>query len=159
MSHAGFDSDWWHPEDWKAVYDAARGYNVILYLFGHTGTGVWYWAPEGETKKWTCINDGHTTSGFFVIQVKGDRLRAAYRYKQDLKVTRNPDRTYTHQWNGEWDWKLLLEKKMAESSTASTRSPGADAEFGTPARPRIPSSPPVDGKTYCAGRTGVECGF
>lgn len=113
MSHAGFDSNWWHAEDWKAVYDAARKYNVVLYLYGHTGTGVRYWAPAGETRKWTCINDGHTTSGFFVIQIEGDRLRAAYRCKMKAKITRNPDRTYTRKWDGQWGWKFLLDKKIA----------------------------------------------
>ena len=112
MSHAGFDSDWWHAEDWKAVYDAAQKYNVVLYLYGHTGTGIRYWAPDGETKKWTCINDGHTTSGFFVIQIDGDRLRAAYRCKIGVKTTRNPDRTITRKWDGKWGWKFLLDRKI-----------------------------------------------
>jgi len=51
MAHCGFDTNWWHAEDWKAVYDAARKYHVVLYLYGHTGTGLRYWAPEGETRK------------------------------------------------------------------------------------------------------------
>jgi len=112
MSHAGFDSDWWHPDDWKAVYNVAKRYNVVLYLYGHTGTGLRDWAPEGEPKKWTCINDGHTTSGFFVIQLKGDRLRAAYRCKEKLKVTRNPDRTHTIEWDGQWGWRFPLDRKI-----------------------------------------------
>jgi len=113
MSHAGFDSDWWHPEDWKAVYDAARDYNVVLYLYGHTGTGLRGWAPEGETRKWTCINDGQTTSGFFVIQIRGDRLRAGYRCKLNVKTTRHPDRTVTRTWDGTWGWKFLLDRDTA----------------------------------------------
>ena len=113
MSHAGFDSNWWHGEDWKAVYDTAAKYNIVLYLYGHTGTGFRYWAPQGETKKWTCINDGQTTSGFFIIQIEGRRLRAAYRYKKSAKITRNPDRTYTRTWDGQWSWKLLLDRKIA----------------------------------------------
>jgi len=61
---------------------------------GSTGTtGVRDWAPEGEHKKWTCINDGQTENGFFVIQLIGDRLRAAYRAKANVRVTRNPDGT------------------------------------------------------------------
>ncbi|MDP6546352.1 MAG: metallophosphoesterase [Phycisphaerae bacterium] len=113
MSHAGFDSNWWHKDDWKAVYDAAKQYNIVLYLYGHTGTGFRYWAPEGETKKWTCINDGHTTSGFFVIQIEGDRLRAVYRCKKNVKKIRNPDKTVTRTWDGQWGWKFLLDRKIA----------------------------------------------
>jgi len=112
MSHAGMDTNWCHPEDWKAVYEAVKEYNIVLYLYGHTGTGFRYWAPEGETKKWTCINDGHTTSGFFIIQIEDNRLRAAYRYKKGAKITRNPDRTYTRMWDGQWSWKLLLDRKI-----------------------------------------------
>jgi len=61
MSHCGFDTDWWHSDDWKAVYEAMKPYNVILYLYGHTGTGSTT-GPEGETKRWTCVNDGNTTA-------------------------------------------------------------------------------------------------
>ena len=113
MSHAGMDTNWCHPDDWKAVYEAVKEYNIVLYLYGHTGTGLRYWAPEGETKKWTCINDGHTTSGFFIIQIKGNRLRAAYRYKVNVKKVRNADRTVTHTWDGQWGWKFLLDRKIA----------------------------------------------
>ena len=107
MSHCGFDTDWWAPADWKDLYDAVKDYNIVLYLYGHSGTGVRDWAPEGENKKWTCINDGQTENGFFVIQLLGDRLRAAYRVKANVKVTKNPDRTETRQWGGEWEWKWL----------------------------------------------------
>ena len=113
MSHCGFDTNWWHAEDWQAAYQAAKKYNVVLYLYGHTGTGLRYWAPEGQTKKWTCINDGHTTSGFFIIQIKGDRVRAAYRCKEGVKVTRNADRTQTREWGGQWGWKFPLDRKIA----------------------------------------------
>jgi len=114
MSHAGVDTNWCHPDDWKAVYEATKKYNIVLYLYGHTGTGLRYWAPEGQTKKWTCINDGHTTSGFFIIQIKGDRLRAAYRCKMNVKKIRNPDRTITRTWDGKWGWKFLLDKRIPE---------------------------------------------
>ena len=82
MSHCGFDTDWWTPADWKDLYATARPYNIILYLYGHSGTGLRDWAPEGETKKWTCVNDGQTENGFFVIQIKADRLRLAFRCKE-----------------------------------------------------------------------------
>ncbi|MBL7218589.1 MAG: metallophosphoesterase [Phycisphaerae bacterium] len=113
MAHCGFDTNWWHKNDWKAAYNTAKKYNIVLYLYGHTGTGLRYWAPEGETKKWTCINDGHTTSGFFIIQIEGNRLRAAYRYKVNVKKVRNADRTVTHTWDGQWGWKFLLDRKIA----------------------------------------------
>ncbi|HUS91260.1 MAG TPA: DUF6055 domain-containing protein [Phycisphaerae bacterium] len=113
MSHAGFDSDWWHAEDYKAVYDAAKEYNVVLYLYGHTGTGLRDWAPEGETNKWTCINDGHTTSGFFIIQIAGDRIRAAYRCKEAQEITKGPDGSFTPQWGGQWSWRFRLDRKIA----------------------------------------------
>ena len=119
MSHAGFDSDWWNAEDWKAVYEAAKAYNVVLYLYGHTGTGLKDWAPEGEAKKWTCINDGNTTAGFFVIQIAGDRLRAAYRCKENVKITKNADRTFTRTWGGQWGWRFLLDRKIAAPSAVA----------------------------------------
>ena len=116
MSHCGFDTDWWMPDDWKDLYDAAKDYNLVLDLYGHTGTGVHDWAPEGETKKWTCINDGQTENGFFVIQLKGDRLRAAYRAKASVRVTRNPDRTETREWGGGWKWKWLVDKPIRNAT-------------------------------------------
>jgi cytolysin (calcineurin-like family phosphatase) len=119
MSHCGFDTDWWVPADWKDLYDAANNYNIVLYLYGHSGTGVRDWAPEGESKKWFCINDGQTENGFFVIQLVGDRLRAAQRSKANVKVTRNPDRTETRQWAGEWEWKWLVDKKIAAPAVAA----------------------------------------
>jgi cytolysin (calcineurin-like family phosphatase) len=69
MSHCGFDTEWWSTNDWAAVYGAAKEYNVILYLFGHSGTGVRAWAPPGEDHRWTCINDGQTENGFVVIHI------------------------------------------------------------------------------------------
>jgi cytolysin (calcineurin-like family phosphatase) len=112
MSHCGFDTDWWVAADWKEAYDAAKAYNVILYLYGHTGTGLRDWAPEGEAKKWTCINDGNTTAGFFVIQIAGDRLRAAQRTRVSAKFTKKEDKTVEREWDGKWDWKLTLDKRF-----------------------------------------------
>jgi len=125
MAHCGFDTDWWVAADWKECYDAAKAYNVVLYLYGHTGTGLRDWAPEGETKKWTCINDGQTTAGFFVIHITADRLRAAYRTRANCKLTRNPDNTMKRDWDGTWEWKWLLDKPLA----------------APPAAPVMPSSP------------------
>ena len=117
ISHCGFDTDWWLPEDWKEAYEAAKAYNVILYLYGHTGTGLRAWAPEGESRKWDCINDGHTDVGFFVIQITDDRLRAAYRCKKGLKVTTEKGGPKTHTWDGEWEWKFPFEKRIGDAAT------------------------------------------
>ena len=114
MCHCGVDTDWWVPADWKEFYDAAKPYNVILYLYGHSGTGLRDWAPEGESRKWQIINDGQTTAGFFVIQITGARLRAAYRCKEGVKVTRQPDKSEAYEWGGEWGWRFLLDKKLTK---------------------------------------------
>jgi len=123
MAHCGFDTDWWHADDWKAAYDAAKAYNVVLYLYGHTGTGVRNWAPEGETKKWTCINDGHTTSGFFIIQITGSRLRAAYRCKEGQKIHKSRDGSFAIEWQGQWTWRFPLDKKIPAPRHAPTTRP------------------------------------
>lgn len=113
MAHCGFDTDWWIDEDWKQAYDAAKGYNVIAYLYGHSGTGLREWAPPGETKKWTCINDGQTTAGFFLIQIKGQRLRAAYRIRQNIKIDKAaPNKAPERTWDGTWTWKWSLDKNL-----------------------------------------------
>lgn len=112
MSHCGVDTDWWAPADWKDFYDAAKRYNIVLYLYGHTGTGLREWAPDGEPKKWQLINDGQTTNGFFVIQITADRIRAAYRCKEGVTITRNPDKTETYEWDGKWGWRFPLDKKL-----------------------------------------------
>ena len=112
MAHCGFDTDWWNPEDWAAAYAAAKSYNVVLYLFGHTGTGVGAWAPAGEEKKWNWINDGHTDAGFFVIHITGDRVQAAYRLKTGLTFKKGPDGRQQHTWGGAWEWKWLVDNKI-----------------------------------------------
>lgn len=112
MAHCGFDTDWWLPEDWAELYNAAKPYNVVLYLYGHSGTGVRTWAPTKEERQWNCINDGQTTVGFFVINITGDRLRAAYRIKSGVQVSKSPDGKSQHTWGGGWDWKWLLDTKI-----------------------------------------------
>ena len=119
MSHCGFDTDWWSKEDWKRAYDAARDYNVILYLYGHTGTGLRQWAPEGETNIWSCINDGHTDAGFFVIQITGNHVRAAYRCKSALTFAKGADGMQHHEWSGKWDWKFTMQKPISTSNPPS----------------------------------------
>lgn len=113
MAHCGFDTDWWTRDDWRDLYDAMKPYNVVLYLFGHSGTGVWKWAPEGETKKWDCINDSQTEKGFFLIQITDNRLRAAMRTKAGLKYTKEPGNVTRHEWTGEWEWKWFFDKPVS----------------------------------------------
>jgi cytolysin (calcineurin-like family phosphatase) len=112
MSHCGVDTDWWVPADWKAFYDAAKPYNVVLYLYGHTGTGPRRWAPDGERGRWQLINTGNTTTGFFVIQIVGDRLRAAYRCKEGVDRVRRPGQPDTVTWSGQWGWQHLLDSRL-----------------------------------------------
>jgi hypothetical protein len=121
ISHCGFDTDWWTPDDWRAAYDAARDHDVILYLYGHTGTGLRDWAPEGEERKWTCINDGHADVGFFVIRITDDRIRAAYRCKTNLTVEKKPGQPATHTWDGSWGWKFPLDRKLTSRAAAGRR--------------------------------------
>lgn len=64
MSHCGVDTDWWHPEDWADFYKAVKPYNVIAYFYGHSGTGLKKWKPEGEEKPLDCVNTGQTEKGF-----------------------------------------------------------------------------------------------
>jgi cytolysin (calcineurin-like family phosphatase) len=112
MSHCGFDTDWWCSEDWDAVYQAAKNYNIVLYLYGHTGTGIKQFSPPGEAVKWDCINDGQTENGFFVIQITGTRIRAAMRLKEGLQRTRSTTGSSQHNWEGKWGWKWFLDKKI-----------------------------------------------
>lgn len=116
VAHSGFDTDWWHPEDWAAFYEAVEPYNVILYMFGHTGTGVWGWSPSPEAPKLQCINTGQTTKGFFVVRITADRLRAIYRCK-DGRVTTD----------GGWTWKFPLDvpiERVAPAGLVGRGAPG-----------------------------------
>jgi cytolysin (calcineurin-like family phosphatase) len=110
MSHCGFDTDWWFPDDWKNAYDAARSYHVILYLYGHSGTGIRSWGPPGETHKWFCINDGQTEKGFFIVQIQGDHLRTAMRYKDGYTIEKAADNSVTSHWSGGWTWKWMAQR-------------------------------------------------
>lgn len=112
MSHCGFDTDWWTPDDWNELYQAMKPYRIVLYLYGHSGTGVRRWAPKGETRPWLCINDGQTEKGFFVVHISGERIRAAYRMKSDVKVVKNADRTETHTWGGQWEWRYMVDEAL-----------------------------------------------
>ncbi len=116
MSHCGFDTDWWHTNDWREVYEAAKPYNVILYFYGHSGTGLRTWPPGNTEKAFSCVNTGQTENGFFIVQIQGDTVRLAYRCKnwQVGKTTaKKPDRT----WDGTWGWRFPLEKRLSAAVT------------------------------------------
>ncbi len=118
MSHCGFDTDWWHAEDKAAFYEAVKDYNVVLFLYGHTGTGVGAWSPTPEQPKMPYINTGHTTSGFFVVQITNDRVRAAYRAKE-MKGEQHVD--------GRWTWRFLLNKPIQAVTPGGLAGEGAAA--------------------------------
>ncbi len=104
MSHCGVDTDWWHPEDWADFYKAVKPYNVIAYFYGHSGTGLKKWKPEGEEKPLDCVNTGQTEKGFFVVEITAKRMRLGYHIKKDPKETEKP----------EWEWKFLLDKPITQ---------------------------------------------
>lgn len=113
MSHCGFDTDWWHKDDWKDLYDAAKQYNIVLYLYGHTGTGIGEWAPPGETKRWNTINTGQTENGFFVVQITANELRCAYRLKKRvMERTAEGKPEGKASWQGEWEWKYTKKTNL-----------------------------------------------
>lgn len=112
ISHCGYDTDWWTKEDWRDLYEAMRPYHIALHIFGHTGTGIWKWAPGEESLKWDCLNDGQTAKGFFVIQLTDRRLRTAMRVKTGVREHKQPDGRLVHEWSGGWEWKWLFEKPL-----------------------------------------------
>jgi len=109
LAHCGFETDWWHPDDWAAVYAAVKPYNVILYMHGHTGTKCYDWKPPQGEKPLTVVNTGQTENGFFVVQITSHRVRLAYRVKK--WADNNPPKGQPRQWDGSWQWKHLLEKR------------------------------------------------
>jgi cytolysin (calcineurin-like family phosphatase) len=102
VAHCGFDTDWWVAEDWAAFYDAVKPYNVVAYFYGHTGTGVRQWKPDGADRALDVINTGQTEKGFFAVEITKDRLRLGYHIKRDAEVLKD----------AEWDWKYLFQKKL-----------------------------------------------
>ncbi len=122
MAHCGFDTDWWHTNDWRAFYEVIKPYNVILYMYGHTGTGLKQWSPPGESKKIQCINTGQTENGFWIVQITNKLLIAAYRIKhwivKDNQTQNGSEQTTSsrakpkREWDGTWEWKYILNKKM-----------------------------------------------
>ncbi len=134
MSHCGFDNEWWPTNAWKAAYEAAKPYNVILYLYGHTGTGLKTWAPDSESQPWQCVNTGQTENGFFIVQIIGDKVRLAFRTKHWLQE-KGPDGKAKRTWDGTWEWKHLLEKPVAKFSSPSGPERKAPAPHGATLEP------------------------
>jgi cytolysin (calcineurin-like family phosphatase) len=106
MSHCGYDTDWWHADDWAEFYKTIKPYNVIAYFFGHTGTGLKKWKPMDEQTPIEGINTGQTEKGFFVVEVSPERMRLGYQIKKDATALQNV----------EWDWKYLLDKKISSKA-------------------------------------------
>ncbi len=121
MSHTGFDSDWWVPADWAEFYEAVKPYNVVLYLYGHSGTGVRQWAPEGEPRKLLCLNTGQTENGYFVVRIRDNRMRFGYRAKQwEEAPGAPPSRT----WTGAWAWRWAGQAEITPRGAARVRWEG-----------------------------------
>lgn len=115
MSHCGIDADWWHEEDKEVFYDAVKDYNVLLYLYGHSGTGYRKWSPSGEGELLDCVNTGQTENGFFVIQITDDKIRLAYRAKRWIHKETS-DTKPLRTWDGKWQWKHIVEKSCSKES-------------------------------------------
>jgi cytolysin (calcineurin-like family phosphatase)/predicted phosphodiesterase len=126
MSHCGFDTDWWIEEDWTNFYQAIKPYNVVLFMYGHSGTGLKTWQPMNEMQPLQCVNTGQTEKGFFVIEFDQERYRLAFHGKVDAQAQQP-----------EWAWKYPLQKKY--SRTAADRVPEksapAKAATTTPVQP------------------------
>jgi cytolysin (calcineurin-like family phosphatase) len=109
MSHCGFDTDWWHTNDWQAACEAMKPYNVILYFYGHSGTGLRKWAAGDRPLQ--CVNTGQTEKGFFVVHITNQHLRLAYRTKT-ATVERTPDKKIRWIWDGTWEWRYPLQQNF-----------------------------------------------
>jgi len=116
LSHCGFDTDWWHPDDWRTLYDAVKPYNVILVMYGHSGTGLREWAPDKDQKPLQCVNTGQTENGFFILQINGDRVRGAYRAKRYTEE-KLPDGKTKRNWDGTWGWRHVLDTSFTSSTS------------------------------------------
>jgi hypothetical protein len=127
-SHYGFDCDWWHVDDWKAVYDVLRPYNVVLYLHGHTGTKVYPWKPEGADRALTVVNTGQTENGFSVVQITGSAVRVAYRVKAWRSV-KSPEGKSSRTWDGKWQWQHLLKGSLPARARVSPQGPSFPREI------------------------------
>jgi len=90
-----------------------KPYNVILYFYGHSGTGLRQWAPPDEDKLLNCVNTGQTENGFFLVQIADNRIRLAYRIKNWL-YEETPEGKSRRTWDGTWRWKHLLEKTLRQ---------------------------------------------
>jgi len=162
LAHCGFDTDWWHKDDWKALYEAVRQYNVLAYLHGHSGTGLRRYKPEGaEGEPLTVINTGQTENGFFVIRITETRLRAAY-HSKNAKRYRDTDGVRHYEWDGTWSWRHVLDKDLpppALPAAAGEPAPQFTDVFTSGAEGyhtfRIPSVVVTQGGTvlaFCEGR-------
>jgi hypothetical protein len=62
------------------------------------------------------LNHGQAENGFFVVQMTGDKLRAAYRCKHWLEEKVADGKT-KRTWDGAWEWQHLLDKTLRAAAT------------------------------------------
>ena len=106
-------TDWWHDAERMAYFDAIRPYNVIAVFHGHTGTGVYRWKPHDEGQTLDVVNTGQTENGFFVVQITDDRIRLAYRRKENARTIKGPDGQVRREWDNTWGWRHLFTRETA----------------------------------------------
>ena len=122
MSHCGFDTDWWHTNDWRALYDAAKPYNVVaLPVRPHRHRP----APLGaaEVTSAAVRLHQHRPDGERLLRgpdSAATQLRLAYRLKT-WREQRLPDRKLQITWDGTWEWKHVLRKPLLAESKALER--------------------------------------
>jgi hypothetical protein len=77
---------------------------VVVYLYGHTGTGLTHWPRDEDVKPLFCVNTGQTENGFFIVQILGEKVRLAYRCKHWL-IEKAEDKKQKRTWDGNWEWR------------------------------------------------------
>jgi cytolysin (calcineurin-like family phosphatase) len=74
MQHLNLPNDsdeWWTSGQRNAYYDVLKKYNVVAIVDGHEGGGLWKW------KGIDVLGCNDINSGYWVVQVAGDRMMAA----------------------------------------------------------------------------------
>ena len=87
--------------------------------------------PRGVVMLGDCIDDGDRVingkkvtpeqyqafvADFGLDGTVGDRLRLAYRCKEGVKITRQPDKSEAYAWGGQWGWRWMLDRNLAAPS-------------------------------------------
>lgn len=101
LSHYGFDTDWWHPEQWEEFCREVEPYNIVLFMHGHTGTKVYQWRPEGsDGTPLNVVNTGQAHDNFFAVRIVDDEVIVANRFYNHKE----------HTWNWGMDRRWPLEQ-------------------------------------------------